>query len=203
MCSSDLLIPCRSRQAPVIQRGRVRASIAFMYPRPRKHRLCIHTPACLGYALEPYALREQHEDRARGPKSRQEPPRSHSRIPGRVFPVCAAGGPAQGRTDAQGAARCHAWSRLAADLRRSCRAGSPGAGRSCSRSAPPPGVPGAARSRPDLIPGSPAGVSLSVQLAACLRAAQRPRGRPDAAHGPGWRLIYAAAAALLNVPKNT
>ena len=60
------LIPCRGRQAPVIQRGRVRASIAFMYPRPRKHRLCIHTPACLGYALKPYALREQHEDRARG-----------------------------------------------------------------------------------------------------------------------------------------
>ena len=92
-----------------------------MYPRPRKHRLCIHTPACLGYALEPYALREQHEDRAMGPRSRQEPPRSHSRIP--------------------------------------------------------------------------AGVSLSVLQAACLRAAQTPMGRLDATHGPGWRLISAAAAA--------
>ncbi len=118
------LIPCRGRQAPVIQRGRVRASIAFMYPRPRKHRLCIHTPACLGYALKPYALREQHEDRARGPRSRQEPPRSHSRIPAGGFPP--------------------------------------------------------------------------FQLAACLRAAQTPKGRLDAAHGPGWRLISAAAAARIS-----
>ena len=36
------------------------------------------------------------------------------------------------------------------------------------------------------------------QLAACLRAAQTPRGRLDAAHGPGWRLISAAAAARIS-----
>ena len=58
-----------------------------------------------------------------------------------------------------------------------------------------PGAPRAARSRPDLIPGSPAGFSLSVLLAARHRAAQTPRGRLDATHGPGWRLISAAAAA--------
>ena len=85
---------------------------------------------------------------------------------------------------------------LAADLRRSCRAG-----RVDLRTQLPPGAPGAARSRHDLIPGSRAGVSLSVLQAARRRAAQGPRGRLDAAHGPGWRLVSAAAAALLNVPK--
>ena len=42
--------------------------------------------------------------------------------PGRGVPALSAGGLSQGRTDAQGAARCRAWPRLAADLCRSCRA---------------------------------------------------------------------------------
>ena len=116
------LIPCRSRQAPVIQRGRVRASIAFMYPRPRKHRLCIHTPACLGYALEPYALREQHQDRARGP---QEPPGAAPisfQDPGQGFPCPRCRRPGTGPLRRPGGGSMPRLAMLAADLRRSCRA---------------------------------------------------------------------------------
>ena len=121
------LIPCRGRQAPVIQRGRVRASIAFMYPRPRKHRLCIHTPACLGYALEPYALREQHEGRARGRRSRQE---LHQET-GHGFPCLFSWRPVSGpHRGPGGGGRMPRPAMLAADL---CRSG-PVNLRACLRS---------------------------------------------------------------------
>ena len=116
------LIPCRSRQAPVIQRGRVRASIAFMYPRPRKHRLCIHTPRLPGLC------------------------------PGTLCPTGAARRPRQGSQEPPGAAPI-------------------------SFQDPRQGFPCLCCWRPGTGPH------------------RRPGGRLDATHGPGWRLISAAAAA--------
>ena len=125
------LIPYRSRQAPVMQRGRS----------PRKHRVYVPKAAqasplytharlsglCPGTLCPTGAARRPRH----GP---QEPPGAAPisfQDPGRGFPVRAAGGPAQGRSDAQGAARCHAWPcwRL---ISAAAAARISGAGRSCS-----------------------------------------------------------------------
>ena len=88
------LIPCRGRQAPVIQRGRVRASIAFVYTRP------------LAWAMPwnpmPYGSSTKTAQGAAGAA------RSFIRKQGRGFPALSAGGPSQGPTEAQGAAGCRA-----------------------------------------------------------------------------------------------
>ena len=106
-------------------------------PGPRKHRVYVPKAAqasplytharlsglCPGTLCPTGAARRPRH----GP---QEPPGAAPisfQDPGRGFPVRSAGGLSQGRSDAHGAARCHAWPRLAADLRRSCRAGSPDA----------------------------------------------------------------------------